>query len=237
MESITTFHRFEKKYLLTPRAYGRLRQKLAPETAEDAYGRYTIASVYFDTDAFDIIRSSVQESVFKEKLRLRWYGDTAPVDSLFVELKRKYRGMVYKRRVPIDADGAARLLRADPLPHAQGQIYKEVEWFIARNRPVPKLLLAYDREALHGRRDETLRITFDHNIRWREADGAVLSGCRGTPLLPEDRVLMEIKAAQTLPKWLADLLAAEKIYPSSFSKYGAWYQQIYLGKGRTQHVG
>jgi hypothetical protein len=201
------------------------------------HGRYTIASVYFDTDTYDIVRASVQKPLFKEKLRLRWYGDTAPQEPVFLELKRKYRGMVYKRRVPVGLPEASRLLQTDLPVLGQSQIANEVNWFIRRYRPVPKLLLVYDREALQGREDNGLRITFDHDIRWRSDDFTLSRGSCGAPLLDTDMVLMEIKACGNLPIWLTELLASEKIYPTSFSKYGAWYEQHYLTKGTKQYVG
>ena len=237
MENKMIFHRFEKKYLLSPWAYRRLQHLLADDMVQDGYGLHTITSVYFDTDAYDIIRTSVQKPLFKEKLRLRWYGVPRPQDPVFLELKRKYHGKVYKRRIPIDPFSAKRLLYTEHPLLTQNQIAKEVDWFIRRYRPVPKLLLAYDREAFESRHDEGLRITFDHNIRWRDQDLDLLNGSYGTPLLNEDMVLMEIKAPQNLPKWLTDLLASEKIYPSSFSKYGTWYERVHLQKGKIQYVG
>jgi len=101
MQAQTTFYRFEKKYLLSPLSYRRLRRLLAQRMAEDEYGRYTITSVYFDTEDYDIIRTSVQKPVFKEKLRLRWYGEKDEQSDIFWEIKRKYRGRVYKRRIPM----------------------------------------------------------------------------------------------------------------------------------------
>jgi len=237
MENQSTFHRFEKKYMLSPWTYRRLRRLLSDEMAEDKYGLHTITSVYFDTDDYDIIRTSVQRPLYKEKLRLRWYGIPKPQEPVFLELKRKYHGMVYKRRVPVRRAAADQLLHADLPLLADGQITKEVDWFIRRYRPMPKLLLAYDREALQSKSDPGLRITFDHNIRWRSDDFALTNGSYGTPLLPEEKVLMEIKSGHNLPIWLTELLAAGKIYPSSFSKYGTWYEQIHLQKGNNQNVG
>ncbi len=237
MDAQHTFYRFEKKYLLTRFAYRRLQNLLVGRMVQDAYGLYTISSVYFDTDAYDIIRTSVQKPIFKEKLRLRWYGEPGGQCPMFWELKRKYRGKVYKRRIPAQPGNAGRLLKSAGALQEQGQIAREVEWFVQRYRPVPKLLLAYDREAFVSPADEGLRVTFDHSIRWRDADFSLSRGSYGTPLFPDDRVLMEIKAYGNLPKWLTDLLAAEKLYPSSFSKYGTWYEQVYLQKGSKHYVG
>jgi hypothetical protein len=112
-----------------------------------------------------------------------------------------------------------------------------VDWFVRRYQPQPRVLLSCDREALQSLRYVGLRITFDHYIRWRDSDFEPSHGSYGDQLLDEDVVLMEIKACGNLPIWLADLLAAEKIYPSSFSKYGTWYEQVYLRKGSKQNVG
>ena len=237
MDNNTVFQRIEKKYLLTPKAYRRLTQKLDEYMVQDQYGLHTITSVYFDTDDYELIRTSVQKPLFKEKMRLRWYGVPKPDDDLFLELKRKYRGVVYKRRIAVSYPQAEQILRCDDSLMQDGQIAREMDWFIRRYSPAPKLLLAYDREAYQGREDDALRVTFDHNIRWRSHNFALSQGSWGTQLLGEDRVLMEIKAFGSLPIWLASLLAEEHIYPSSFSKYGTWYQQVFLQKGLTQRVG
>ena len=134
----TIFHRFEKKYLLDYRDYRRLQRLLSEEMAEDAYGLHTITSVYFDTDAFDIIRASVQQPLFKEKLRLRWYGIPKPEEPVFLELKRKYRGMVYKRRVPVIPRGAAACCGTGSRCWSRARSAKEVDWFIRRYHPTPQ---------------------------------------------------------------------------------------------------
>ncbi|HPJ03408.1 MAG TPA: polyphosphate polymerase domain-containing protein [Candidatus Limiplasma sp.] len=237
MDTQSTFYRFEKKYLLSQFTYRRLQNLLAGHLVQDAYGLYTISSIYFDTDAYDIIRTSVQKPLFKEKLRLRWYGEPGQQSPMFWELKRKYHGKVYKRRIPAKPDAAARLLQATGAQHGDNQISREVDWFVRRYQPAPKLLLAYDREAFTCPAASDLRVTFDHNIRWRDHDFGLASGSYGTRLFEDDRVLMEVKACGNVPKWLSGLLAKEKIYPSSFSKYGTWYEQVYLQKGSKQYVG
>jgi hypothetical protein len=237
MDAQCTFYRFEKKYLLSRFACRRMQNLLVGRMVQDAYGLHTISSVYFDTDAFELIHTSVQQPVFKEKLRLRWYGEPGDQSPVFWELKRKYRGKVYKRRIPAQPGDTCRELRPGGRLQDQCQIAREVDWFVRRYRPAPKLLLAYDREAYMSPEDEGLRVTFDYNIRWRETDFALSSGSYGTPLFDDDSVLMEIKACGNIPKWLSDLLASERIYPSSFSKYGAWYEQVYLQKGSKHHVG
>ncbi len=237
MDNQNLFQRIEKKYLLTPQTWRRLMHRLSETMIQDKYGLHTISSVYFDTGDFDIIRASVEKPLFKEKMRLRWYGIPKPQDDIFLELKRKYKGVVYKRRIAVRYSQAEQLLDCDDTLLQQGQIAREMDWFIRRYRPQPKLLISYDREALVGREDENLRVTFDQNIRWRNSDWDLSRGSFGAPLLPQEYVLMEIKACGSLPLWLASLLAQEHVYPSSFSKYGTWYQQVYLQKGWMHNVG
>ena len=94
-----TFKRYEKKYLLSPQQYRTVRQGIQERMQLDQYGLYTICSIYFDTDNFQLIRSSLEKPVYKEKLRLRSYAQASDEKPVFVELKKKYESVVYKRRI------------------------------------------------------------------------------------------------------------------------------------------
>ena len=100
------FQRYEKKYLLNLEQYQKIRAGLAPYMEADEHGRYTICNLYYDTPDFQLIRASLDKPVYKEKLRMRSYGVPADGDSVFVELKKKYKGVVYKRRTALEAGEA-----------------------------------------------------------------------------------------------------------------------------------
>jgi len=225
------FKRYEKKYLLDPMQYAELSSKLGEYMAADEYGRHTICNIYFDTDDYELIRTSLEKPIYKEKLRLRSYGIPGDNDRVFAEVKKKFDGVVYKRRTAMTAGETERFFNCGIKPRgADGQILREIEWFLLRYQPEPKVFLAYDRMALFGKEDPALRITFDRNIRWRDTDLDLRFGDRGEAVLPPDKILMEIKIPGTVPVWLGHMLSEMGLFPTSFSKYGTCYVQNILGR-------
>lgn len=220
-----TFERVEKKYLLTPAQLDALAPMLHRHMQIDQYGRHTICNVYYDTPDYRLIRTSLQKPVYKEKLRLRSYGVPGPGDTVFVELKKKYRGVVYKRRTALELTAAERWLAGDG-PAPEGQIAREIEYFQSLYRTGPAVFLAYDRAAMFGRQDPDLRLTLDENIRWRTDALALSAGDRGSPLSVQGLYLMEVKLPGVMPLWLAHGLAQVGAAPVSFSKYGCCYREF-----------
>lgn len=235
----TVFKRYEKKYLLSPMQYSFLKKHLDQILQVDTYGLHTICSIYFDTDDYSLIRSSLEKPVYKEKLRLRSYGipkDTQ--DTVFLELKKKYKGVVYKRRCSMELCECQRYLHNQLRPANDGQILHEIDWFQHYWHTTPKVFLAYDRIAMFSPDNPDLRITFDQNIRWRNTQLTLSDGDWGYPLLSGDQkdcILMEIKIPNAMPLWLSSLLDEAGIYPTSFSKYGFCYQNYIFPKIHQTH--
>ena len=217
------FKRYEKKYLLNHAQYNRLRNLLTAYMQEDDYGLHTICNLYFDTDNYWLIRTSLAKPVYKEKLRLRSYGVPSANDSVFLELKKKYDGVVYKRRTKMTLAEAYAYLLHGIAPKEDTQILHEFDWFLSHTDVSPKTFIAYDRIALFGKEDPELRITFDSNLRSRENQLDLTCGDEGQNLTEADDILMEIKLTDAMPLWLSHILAECEIYPSSFSKYGVCY--------------
>ena len=219
------FQRYEKKYLLNPEQYQKIRAGLAPYMEADEHGRYTICNLYYDTPDFQLIRASLDKPVYKEKLRMRSYGVPADGDSVFVELKKKYKNVVYKRRTVLEAGEALDYLAGRCSPRAKDQICREIDWFLGRYHPVPQVFIAYDREALAGLEDRVLRVTFDIDLRWRDTALDLRSGDGGERITSRDQILMEIKIPGSAPVWLSRLLSENSVFPTSFSKYGVCYRE------------
>ena len=219
------FQRYEKKYLLNPEQYQKIRAGLAPYMEADEHGRYTICNLYYDTPDFQLIRTSLDKPVYKEKLRMRSYGVPADGDSVFVELKKKYKGVVYKRRTALEAGEALDYLAGRCNPRAKDQICREIDWFLGRYHPAPQVFIAYDREALAGLEDQVLRVTFDIDLRWRDTALDLRSGDGGERITSRDQILMEIKIPGSAPVWLSRLLSENSVFPTSFSKYGVCYRE------------
>ena len=219
----TVFERREKKYLLSSEQYDALMARIAPRLEWDDYGKYTICNIYFDTADDLLVRRSLEKPVYKEKLRLRSYGTPHPEDTVYLEIKRKLDGVVYKRRMAMTLDEVREYLSGNAPPHMQGQIFHEIDYLYRKNHLTPRLYLAYDRTAFREK-DGELRITFDTAVRARRDRLHLTDGDDGELLLPPGARLMEIKAPLALPLWLTHILAGEQIYSTSFSKYGRRYQ-------------
>ena len=228
------FKRYEKKYCLTLAQQQAILQGMRPYMKKDAYGQYIICNIYYDTDDWRLIRTSLEKPLYKEKLRVRSYGTPAPDGDVFVEIKKKYDGVVYKRRITAPADEVDFLLSGFCPAGSQGQIGREIRWFQRQNRTRPKVFIGYDRLAFAGVDDPDLRITFDTNIRWRTTDLDLRCGDYGAPLGGYGDVLMEIKIPGTAPLWLGHLLSTAGVFSTSFSKYGTCYSRHILGAAQTE---
>jgi len=223
METTCVFKRIEKKYLLTEDRYEALFQRIGAQLKPDEFGRSTVLSLYLDTPDHRIIRNSIEAVDYKEKLRLRSYGTAGPESKVFLELKKKFKGVVYKRRAVMTLLEAERYLEEGAKPF-DSQIMDEIDWAMKLyGQPKPAMMIACEREAWFDGEHPDLRLTFDRGIRYRERELHLSSGGMGTALLPENTVLLEIKTGGAMPLWLAHALDAEKILPGSFSKYGAAY--------------
>lgn len=216
-----TFKRVEIKYLLSENQYRRLRERLEPFMQEDQYGISKISSIYFDTEGYDIIRESLEKPAYKEKLRLRCYGEVSDDTKAFLELKKKYKGVVYKRRIELTYKEALDYIEKGIMPQKQSQIFKEIDYFFNYYKPTQKTYIEYYRVALFGREDNQLRVTFDKDICAKFNEGSLVNVVPTNRVIEEGTYLMEIKGTMAMPHWLSSLLAELEIYPDSFSKYGA----------------
>ncbi|MBQ1576756.1 MAG: polyphosphate polymerase domain-containing protein [Oscillospiraceae bacterium] len=224
------FKRYEKKYLLSRGQYETLFRELRDHIVPDAYHRSTVCSIYYDTDDYELIRRSIEAPVYKEKLRLRSYGVPDDDGTVFIELKKKYKGMVYKRRVPMGAKAAMAYLAGEAGPTECSQMTREIDWFLHENDVKPKAFIACDRYAWVDKENPELRITFDENLRWRTDRLDLTLGSDGETLTEPGAVLMEIKIPGTAPLWLARLLSEQALFPTGFSKYGTCYKNHILSE-------
>ncbi len=230
----TCFKRYEKKYRLTAAQQQLIINGMREHMTADEHAAYTICNIYYDTPDWHLIRASLEKPVYKEKLRIRSYGTPSDGGKVFVELKKKYDGVVYKRRITARADQAEPFLSgAEGIDG--GQIGREIQWFQSFYRAMPRVFIAYDRIAFAGKDDPEVRITFDTNLRWRDTDLDLRCGDYGTPIDDPNMVLMEIKLPGVCPLWLSRLLSEAGAYPTSFSKYGTCYKNHILPKLRQQY--
>ncbi|MBQ5331099.1 MAG: polyphosphate polymerase domain-containing protein [Oscillospiraceae bacterium] len=227
---ITVFEREEMKYMLDTEQYLELRSMTDKFMKVDEYGLTTIYSLYFDSPDNSMIKSSIAKPVYKEKLRLRSYGYPRNGDhTVFMELKKKFRGTVYKRRVPMTLDQANSYILTGEKPF-DSQIMREIDYSFRFHDARPALMMCYDRIAMVGKDETDVRMTFDFNVRCRRNDLHPESGDSGNLLIPTGNVLLEVKILGAMPLWLAFFLSELKAYPTSFSKYGAYFEMEARGE-------
>ena len=227
----SVFKRYELKYLITKEQKNILVNSISPYMALDKYGRTTIRNIYFDTDNFLLIRRSIEKPDYKEKLRIRSYHRASSDSQVFVELKKKYNSIVYKRRISLSESDATEWICNRKTCITPTQISKEVDYFMEYYSPLhPKVFLSYEREAYYSTDRSDFRVTFDENILFREEDLSLKSDIWGTKLLDDNVCLMELKCSGGIPLWMTSLLSREHIYKTSFSKYGNAYQNYIYHK-------
>lgn len=224
------FQRYELKYLITVAQQKELQGLFKKYMDGDAYGKSTIYNLYYDTADYLLIRRSMEKPVYKEKLRIRSYGKVKRDEEVFVELKKKYRSVVYKRRIAMTESEAVQYF-SQKAPKGKTQIQKEIDYFKQLYPDIaPKVMIIYDREAYFGKEDLDFRVTFDKNILYRNTELTLRGEKYGTYILDKNVVLLEIKVAGGIPLWLTKFLTEHKIYKTTFSKYAHAYRGLMEGK-------
>lgn len=236
------FKRREYKYLLSAEEYITIRKLLMGHMSEDQYGLTTILSLYFDTPQYYFINQSMKKVPYKSKFRVRSYGTPLMDEPVFLELKKKIQGVVYKRRLQISYDALENTLQTglNCLDHQQlvsneNQIKQEIKWLFDRYDIKPKVLISDDRVALSTDEDPDFRVTFDFNIRFRDEDLSLHHGGYGTKITPDFETIMEVKATGAYPVWFTDIIANLHLVKGRFSKYGYVYQH-YLSQTEDNYV-
>lgn len=239
MEYQSIFKRYEVKYMLTLEQKEKILRAMDPYMAMDKYGRTAIRNVYFDTDNYRLIRRSVEKPAYKEKLRIRSYRKAEPGSPVFVELKKKYDSVVYKRRISLPEAQAMDWICCGGSTKPESQIAREIDYFLFYYQTLhPTVFLSYEREAFFYRGGGDFRVTFDDTILARQEALSLETELWGTPLLEDGKVLMEIKTSGGIPLWMTRVLTEERIFKTSFSKYGNAYQKMIFPnrKGEFLHV-
>ena len=224
----SVFERYEKKYVITGAQKEKLLSAINGRLVPDEFGESTVCNLYFDTPDYRLIRASMERPVYKEKLRLRSYGIPDENSNVFVELKKKYKGVVYKRRINMTYGEAVDFLCRRNFPRADTQVYGEIAYFMGFYRSLrPTVSIFCDRTAYFSSEDRNVRVTFDRNIRFRNQMLDLSTGSQGVKLLDSGLYVMEVKTLGSVPLWFSSALDGLEIYPRAFSKYGKAYEMMF----------
>ena len=240
------FKRYEIKYLITNEQFKIIKDAMREHMEQDKYGHSMIYNIYYDTPEMYLVRRSNEKPDYKEKLRVRSYGTAEKDSPVFVEIKKKYDGVVYKRRLSMKEHELSEFMNSEVEKHnfedgelsiddvtnhrkafKNSQIKKEIDYFRSFYEGIaPRVFISYSREAYFSKTDKDFRMTFDSDISYRDYDLTLRKGPEGKKIIGEDKVLLEVKTAMGIPRWLLDIFTEQKIYKTSFSKYGYAYKDM-----------
>lgn len=196
---------------------------------EDEHGISKICNIYFDTGQFDLIRHSITKPVYKDKIRLRSYNIPNLESKVYLEIKKKYDGVVSKRRIQMTLKEFYEYLNNKNRSKENiSQIQKELNYYFEYYNLNSSMYVSYDRIAYFGKDDRDFRITFDNNIIARNYDLNLEKGSFGSNIFEDDKYIMEVKTLGAMPMWFVNILNETKIRPCGFSKYGEGYTQLVL---------
>ncbi|MBQ1319173.1 MAG: polyphosphate polymerase domain-containing protein [Solobacterium sp.] len=223
MKNEQVFARVEQKYGLSEEQAAAFLELAGPYLKPDARSEYTLRNIYLDSPDDRMIIRSLEKPLYKEKLRLRAYGKPGAEGPLFLEMKKKSDGIVFKRRITLTAGEIPACLKGEGLKE-KGQIGRELDYMFTSYRPVPKAYIAYDRQAWSGAFNPDLRVTMDRRIRYRLGDLDISSPSPEEMLAMDSEVILEIKFQDAYPLWLTEILSHLRLQKTSFSKYGRVYR-------------
>ncbi len=222
------FRRIEKKYIITKEQYLMLKEIIENKMIEDEHGKSTICNIYFDTGQFDLIRHSITKPVYKDKIRLRSYNIPTNNSIVYLEIKRKYKGEVSKRRSEMQLNEFYEYMKDKNSFAKENQVRKEILYYFQFYDLKEAMFVSYYRRAYYDRNNRDFRVTFDSNIIARNYDLKLEKGIYGDNILKNDKYIMEIKTLGAIPIWFVKILDELKICPCGFSKYGEAYTQLVL---------
>lgn len=231
MSYLDVFKRYELKYILTSKQKESLLLAMDGHMRLDGYGKTTIRNIYYDTSDMRLVRNSLDRPEYKEKLRVRSYRQVEGHDDVFVEIKKKYDGIVYKRRIALpECEASAWLSGQIPKP-VSSQIANEIDYMLSYYKGLsPVCFLSYEREAYYDIVGSDLRITTDSNILARNKNLSLRYAVSGDRILPQGLTVLEVKTSGALPLWLVEFFSENSIYKDTFSKYGTYYRDYLFDK-------
>lgn len=220
-----SFVRKEQKYLLTVKEYEEFMETFKDDLVEDPYSPYEIRSIYFDNQKNDLMNRNLKKPAFRQKIRLRSYGPVKDSDSVFLEMKKKLKGTTFKKRITIPYEEARKYLKTNrEKKDESSNTGKELVRIFKKENLEPSFYVRYHRKAYVWKSDPDFRLTFDTDLISQE-DINDLNIDRGTPLLKDNIVLMELKAPYALPLAVSRFLSRHGLYPANFSKAATSFKQ------------
>ena len=224
------FNRYELKYIMryahAKRVMEHMGDYLVPDAYGDKYGNYILSSLYYDTDDFLFYWQKLEGLKHRRKLRIRLYETKevpTPETIVYVEIKERVDKIIRKRRIKVPLKDAWKLCddREEVVHEKRDRAaHDEILHMTHAYDLYPQVITSYHRKAFNGTEyDPGLRVTFDTNLRYRRADLDLTSKKLGRFMIDPDLVIMEIKANNSIPIWITQMVAHHDIQLKRISKY------------------
>lgn len=231
------FKRYELKFVITNDTYSQLLKTLSPYLTVDTNGNkegcYTISSIYYDTVNNLFHQERMLGQSFRQKLRMRVYNKVSVNDWAYLEIKQKHKKVVNKRRTLIKLKDAYNFLEQEkplgnsfPFEVSNHQILKEIDFFKNLYQLEPRVIVSYERQAFEAIEDNSIRVTFDKDLRKRNYDFRLENGSYGESYMKSSLYVLEVKLMNRMPLWLTRILSDYQCVLQPFSKYSNSYYNI-----------
>jgi hypothetical protein len=232
---LSDFRAFLKPYLM-----------LDKFSAAQSEKQYTVRSVYYDTRGFKCYEEKIEGFMFKKKLRIRGYNTNEPDSIVFLEIKHKEQDFISKNRAPVlwqkikdvfsDYHNHS-ILPFEPDTKSEDDARRFLYNYYQK-KMMPVVLVAYEREAFYSRFDDTLRITFDKNVRSRLYPSLdSLYNDRGMKFVIPNHFVFEVKFYGGLPQWIHSVIYKFDLYRLAVSKYAMGIDCHNIEKKFTRGIG
>jgi SPX domain protein involved in polyphosphate accumulation len=225
--------KYEFKYIVPVSQMDELREAIKPYVELDEYAaimkdhEYTVRSIYYDTARFDYYYEKIDGYKIRKKIRIRGYNEQVGGDTVFMEIKRKFKEPIEKDREKLTFEVMKRLMAGEgakaygdvPDDHGVNGAGKFL-FHVYRNNLRPVVLVIYDREAFFDRFKTDVRITIDKNLRsiaYPVIDD-LYSEKKVVPAIPGS-FIFEVKFKDSFPGWLRPITGHLGLIRRSASKY------------------
>lgn len=225
--------RFELKYIIDATRALAVRDFVSSHLELDEYGAtqpdlsYPVHSLYLDSPSLTTYRWTINGNKNRYKLRIRFYENNAAAP-IYFEIKRRMNDAILKQRGAVKREFVDRVL-AGHLPEPEHMASSDPRHLFAVQRFVeamnrmearPTAHVAYRREAWMNPADNSVRVTFDREVRCDpEPTANFLAEMHRPVAVFDDQVVLELKFTGRFPNWFRELAQAFHLHQCSAAKY------------------
>jgi len=225
--------RFELKYVVNESLAESVRDYVSSYLTLDEYGSqrpdlsYPVHSLYLDSPDLQLYHATNNGDKNRFKLRLRFY-ESRPDAPIGFEIKRRCNNVIIKRRARVKREffetvyynGAPCM---SDLETESVQELRDLQEFVTLKRRLsaePKAHVAYLREAWENPGDNSVRVTFDRQVRSEPEFSLDMSAKLKEPIFVfPDQVVLELKFTDRFPLWLEEMVQRFHLRTRSAAKY------------------